>query len=113
MAQSPPIACSLEREELPGRARLMAELGRELTGVEAEGRHALLRFPSDRMEDVEAFVEEESRCCPFFAFQVSREGTTARLDVDAPEGAEWAVRGLVAGFVAGWGGLVSSSRVTG
>jgi hypothetical protein len=106
MPETMPIACSLDQSELSGRARSMAELGESLLAVEADGRHASLRFPTDRHQELEDFVRAESRCCPFFAFELTVEQQTARLRVGAPEGGEWAVRGLVAGFVAGWGGLV-------
>lgn len=106
MTEPPPIACSLEEAELPDRARQMAELGHELLEVEAKGRRALLTFPVEQREAVEEFVKGESACCPFFDFTLSEEPVGATLGVGVPEGGEWAVRGLVAGFVAGWGGLV-------
>jgi hypothetical protein len=95
----------LTSPRLPGRAKAISALGENLVAVEAEGRSARLRFAADR-ERVEQFVRDESRCCPFFEFEVaSRDGETT-LSVGGPENAEWAVRGLVAGFVAGWEGLV-------
>ena len=105
MPQTIPIACSLDQAELPGRAKLMQELGGTLTAVEANGLRASLTFRCDRSR-VEDFVAAESGCCPFFEFEVAEAGETTSLSVGAPEGGEWAVRGLVAGFVAGWGELV-------
>jgi hypothetical protein len=101
-----PIACSLERAEMEGRAKLMAALGQDLEAVEAEAHEANLHFSADRREELEEFVLAESRCCPFFTLAVIDEPDRVRLDVSAPATGAWAVRGLVAGFVAGWEGLV-------
>jgi hypothetical protein len=105
MAQSIPIACTLDQAGLPARASLMEELGRALVAVDAEGLRASLRFEAERAR-LDEFVGAESACCSFFEFEVTADAAATTLRVGAPEGAEWAVRGLVAGFVAGWGGLV-------
>lgn len=105
MSATTPIACSLDRSELSDRARSMAVLGESLLAVEADGRHASLCFPATRHLELEELVRAESRCCPFFSFELTAAQQTVRLEVGAPEGGEWAVRGLVAGFVAGWGDL--------
>ena len=99
------IACSLDEAQLPDRAAAMARLGTSLVAVQADGRRAELGFATDR-ERVDEFVRAESGCCPFFEFDVANGGGETTLRVGAPEGGEWAVRSLVAGFVAGWGGLV-------
>lgn len=101
-----PIACSLDQAQLPERGAQMAQLGQSLTAVSAEGRSARLRFPLDRRAEVEAFVAAESACCPFFSFDQTELDDEIELAVSAPADGEWAVRGLVAGFVAGWGSLV-------
>ncbi len=100
-----PIACSLDQAELPERGAQMAQLGQTLTAVHAEGLAARLSFPLDQRAEVEAFVAAESRCCPFFEFEQAHRDGELELAVSAPEDGEWAVRGLVAGFVAGRGGL--------
>jgi len=97
-----PIACSLEHADLAERGRQMAQLGQTLTSVQAWGLSARLRFPHEQRAEVEAFVAAESSCCPFFAFDQSERGDEIELAVSAPRDGEWAVRGLVAGFVAGW-----------
>lgn len=101
-----PIACSLDQAQLPERGAQMAHLGQSLTAVHAEGRSARLRFPIDMRAEVEGFVAAESACCPFFSFEQRRLDDEIELAVSAPADGEWAVRGLVAGFVAGWGSLV-------
>ena len=106
MPSTIPIACSLDRAELPERGAQMAQLGQTLTAVQAEGRSASLRFPLDQRSSVDAFIAAESTCCPFFTFEQTQRDGELELAVSAPEGGEWAVRGMVAGFVAGWDGLV-------
>jgi hypothetical protein len=101
-----PIACSLDQGQLPERRAELAALGKTLTAVDAEGVHARLRFPADQREALEQFVEAESSCCPFFEFDLVEDDGSVELSVAAPDDGEWAVRGLVAGFIAGWGGLV-------
>lgn len=105
MPQAIPIACSLDEEQRPDRAARMAELGAHLVAVQAAGSTAELSFEADR-ERVDRFVRDESSCCPFFEFTISEAGSATTLRVGGPPDGEWAVRGLVAGFVAAWGGLV-------
>jgi hypothetical protein len=101
-----PIACSLDQADRPERSAQMADLGKSLSAVFSEGRNARLRFPLHQRVALEAFVAAESSCCPFFSFEQTRVADEVELAVSAPDDGEWAVRGLVAGFVAGWGGLV-------
>jgi hypothetical protein len=100
------IACSLAGAELPDRADWMRGLGQSLVGVVADRGTARLRFESEKSEELAEFVRAESGCCGFFEFGLATENGTSELSVTAPQSAAWAVRGLVAGFVAGWGGLV-------
>lgn len=96
-----PIACSLSADELTDRITHLRTLGERLEAVEAAGARATFRFGGDR-DPVDAFVELEQRCCPFFEFEVQAEGELVRLDVGAPDGAEPFVRSLVAACVGGW-----------
>ena len=100
------IACSLQADELEDRGEWMRELGGSLVGIAADRGSARLRFDSTREGALEEFVAAESGCCSFFDFSLATENGTTELSIEAPEDAAWAVRGLVAGFVAGWGGLV-------
>ena len=105
MSHAVPIACSLPAAERPDRGALMADLGaRSLTGVRSQQLEATLRFANDEetRASVRSFVDAESECCPFFEFELRADDGAHTLDVRAPEGGEWAIRGLVAGFVAGW-----------
>ena len=106
MPENIPIACSLDAADLQGRATRMAELGGSLLAVHVEGLGARLRFPVERRAEVDAFIAGESKCCPFFAFDTALIDGEVELSVTAPDDAEWAVKGLVAGFVAGWDSLV-------
>ncbi len=106
MPETIPIACSLDQADLPDRGRQMAELGGTMTAIQAEGSLAELRFPASQREPIEDFIRVESSCCPFFEFSLAESGGDLRLTVGAPADGKWAVRGLVAGFVAGWDGLV-------
>lgn len=106
MPRPTPIACSLGESQKIGRTKLTAQLGERMLAVEAGGQRAVLRFPAERRESIEGFVRSESACCPFFAFDVVQSDGLVELRVSAPAGGEWAVRGLVAGFVAGWRALV-------
>ena len=97
-----PLACSLYQAGLSERRAQMATLGQPLTAVQAQGLTARLRFPIDQRAEVEVFVAAESGCCPFFTFRQTTLGEELELTIGAPAGGEWAVRGLVAGLVAGW-----------
>lgn len=102
----PPIACSLSAEAVPDRAAWMREIGQDLQAIAADRARATLSFSAERREELEEFVRAESGCCSFFDFELTAEADVARLSITAPEDAHWAVRGLVAGFVAAWGDLV-------
>ncbi len=110
MPQTIPIACSLDQTELGNRAQLMRELGGSLVAVGAEATTATLRFAGGKVR-LEEFVQAESACCPFFEFELTEKAETTTLRIGAPEGGDVAVRALVAGFVAGWGGLLPAQRV--
>ena len=100
-----PIACSLTPEEMPDRMNGAKQLGREsLLDVSTLGRRAELRFKGDAQtrEGIDAFIAAESKCCPFFSFEVSDEADSTVLAIEAPEDATWAVRGVVGGIVSGW-----------
>jgi hypothetical protein len=97
------IACSLEQAEFSERGTQMAALGQTMVAVSVQRSEARLRFPLDRGPQIDALVAAESRCCPFFCFERRRFADEIELRVSAPADGAWAVRGLVAGFVAGWG----------
>lgn len=69
-----------------------------LLAASVEGRRAELRFRRSARADVAAIVAAEAECCAFLAMDMRNEGDDLVLTVDAPEGAEAVVDGLVAAF---------------
>ena len=105
MTESPHVACSLTNEELSSRADPAAVLGRSgLIEVSASGSTAVLMFKSPDVDraSIDEFVDAESKCCPFFSFDVEESSDTIRLRIEAPEEGAPLTRGLVAGFTDGW-----------
>src|SRR5688572_281127 len=44
------------------------------------------RFPIEALEQLERFISNERKCCPFLAFQMHSTGSEAWLDITGPEG---------------------------
>lgn len=106
MAETPPIACTLDAEERPMREREISSLGSDgLLTVERAERSATLRFrPDPGIRDrVEAIAAAEGRCCAFLAFDVRDERDATVLTIGAPEGGEPIMRELVSAFGRGPG----------
>ena len=101
-----PIACTLSEADLPQRLAAARTLGADaLTGVEASGCHARLRFNGER-ERLEKLVAAETQCCSFLEFELEQSDEVIELTIHAPEGAGPVLQSLVAAIVAGWeGGL--------
>jgi len=106
MSPRTPIACNLEKAERPVRAEALAALGGRLVAIDAKGRRATLEFEPGAEEEIAELVEAEARCCPFFEFEQETAADAAVLRIGVPHGGEWALRGVVAGFAAGWRALV-------
>lgn len=101
MSPEPPVACSLSATELPLRLAEMATLGRAaLVAAVADATRAELRFAASHgvHDRVSAIVAAESRCCAFLTMRVTDEHDAIVLTIDAPEGAQGIVAGLVAAF---------------
>lgn len=104
MAETPPIACTLDAEEKPMREREISRLGSDgLLTVERAERSATLRFrPDPGIRDrVEAIAAAEGRCCAFLAFDVTAERDATVLTIDAPGGGESIMQELVSAFEGG------------
>jgi hypothetical protein len=54
-----------------------------------------LVFPAEATQAVQAFVVEESRCCPFFSFEIDQG---LRLGIRTPPGGEAMLEALQAAF---------------
>jgi MerR family copper efflux transcriptional regulator len=101
MAQDLPIACSLDRHELPERLSQMSALGKDaLVSIAPDGS---LRFRDDEgiRSRLQALVDAESRCCPFLDFDLREGAGELALTVNGPDEAAPVVRELVAAFGAG------------
>lgn len=104
MADTPPIACTLDADERLEREREIGSLGSEgLLTVERSERSATLRFrPDPGIRDrVEALAAAEGRCCAFLDFDVTVERDATVLTIDAPEGGEPIMQELVSAFEGG------------
>ena len=100
------IACGLDAGDRAARMAAARELGgHALVDLEVSERRALLRFHGE-LEGVDALVAAERACCAFFEFTTTRNGEQTELEIRAPEGGESILRGLVAGIVAGWEGVL-------
>ncbi len=85
------IACSLNTAEL-------AERREQMRRVALIGARVQLRFPAAARAEVEDIVEAESRCCPFLTMQLADDGGEVVLAVEAPQGAELVLAGMVEAF---------------
>jgi len=101
MSAEPPVVCSLTADELPLRLAEMTELGRAaLVDAVAQPTRAELRFADGAgvRDRVSAIAAAESRCCAFLTMRVTDEPGAVVLTIEAPEGAQSIVAGLVAAF---------------
>jgi len=90
-----PIACDLNVFDSAEREEHATQLRRLLSSaesIESRGNQRCLRFPYDRalFVDVATWVADESRCCPFFGFNLRLDPSARsfQLEIDAPAGAQ-------------------------
>lgn len=105
MPEPPVVACSLTQDQMKSRTDVAARIGRAgLLEVSTSGCRADFVFagPDVARSDIDEFVDAESKCCPFFKFEVKSEGVDIHLRIEAPEDGAPLTRGLVAGFTDGW-----------
>jgi hypothetical protein len=57
-----------------------------------------LVFPAEATQAVQAFVVEESRCCPFFSFEIDQIDQELCLGIRTPPGGEAILEALQAAF---------------
>ena len=98
------LSCSLDASEAQKRLAEMAALGRSsLIASEIRGAQAVLRFSAepevrDRLGQI---VAGERKCCGFLTFTLTDDGgIELALTIDAPAGAEPALRDLADAFAA-------------
>jgi hypothetical protein len=86
-----PMACSLDAGEMPKLLAAMTEIGRaDLLSAKVDGMRAELQFSSGEQtaSRLETIVAAEGECCPFLTLELTDEGDSLRLTIDAPEGGE-------------------------
>lgn len=99
MATELPIACSLTAAQLPERIAEMRELGRHsLRALTTGANRAELRFATQARERLGELVAAERECCGFMSFELEESRGEVVLRIEAPEGAEPVLEGLVAAF---------------
>jgi hypothetical protein len=103
MPTDPPIACTLSAAELPERFARMRAVGKaSLLTAEATASRAILRFApgAGTRGRLEAIVAAEAECCAFLELGLAQDSESLVLTIDAPEGAEAVMLGIV-GAVSG------------
>ncbi len=103
MTATPPIACTLEPGEKPGRRAEVVSLGRDaLLAVESGNRVVTLQFvdTEEHTAQLDSFVAAESACCAFLDFERWSADGRQLLRIEAPEGGELMLDEIVAAFQA-------------
>jgi hypothetical protein len=92
------FACTIDPVGLKQRVDQLDSLVPQVLGLRRDGLTLTLAFPAEAAQDVQAFVVEESRCCPFFAFEIDEIGQGLRLGIRTPPGGEAMLEALQAAF---------------
>ncbi len=92
------FACTIDPAGLRQRVNQLGSLAPQVQGLRRDGLTLALAFPAAAAQDVQAFVVEESRCCPFFSFEVDETGQGLRLAIRTPPGGEAMLDALQAAF---------------
>lgn len=104
MTDAEEYVCTLTTDEAPARAVQIRRLAAGLVSRRRHGREVAVRFAPELAPVVREFVRDESRCCDFFAFDVTAYDDAVELRVRAPVGAEALLDGLYEVFDPGSGG---------
>jgi hypothetical protein len=92
------FACTIDPAGLKQRVNQLDSLVPQVLGLRRDGLTLALVFPGEAAEDVQAFVAEESKCCPFFSFQIGQIDHGLRLGIRTPPGGEVMLEALQAAF---------------
>jgi len=92
------FACTIDPAGLKQRVNQLDSLAPQVQGLRRDGLNLALAFPAQAAQDVQAFVVEESRCCPFFSFEVDETDQGLRLAIRTPPGGEAMLDALQAAF---------------
>jgi hypothetical protein len=92
------FACTIDPAGRGQRVEQLDSLVPQVLALRRDGLTLALEFPAEAAQDVRAFVVEESRCCPFFAFGVDEIDQGLRLAIRTPPGGEAMLDALHAAF---------------
>jgi hypothetical protein len=80
------FACTIDPAGLMRRAGQLDALVPRVSSLRRDGLTLTLVFRPEAAQDVQAFVVEESECCPFFSFEVDEIDQGLRLTTRTPPG---------------------------
>jgi hypothetical protein len=103
------FACTIDPAGLRQRADQLDALVPQVSRLRRDGLTLALVLPAEAARDVQAFVVGESRCCPFFSFEVDEIDQGLRLAIRTPPGGAAMLDALQAAF-AGDGTKLRDSR---
>ena len=92
------FACTIDPAGLKQRVNQLDTLSPQVLGLRRDGLTLALTFPVEAAHDIQAFVAEESKCCPFFLFEVDELDQGVRLAIRTPPGGEAMLDALHAAF---------------
>lgn len=94
----PPIACTLEVDQMPGRLREWEKLLAHVGAREAIGGGLRLELDATaEIDQLARLVGSEQACCSFFAFSITVDGRGIGLEVRAPADAQPVLAALFGG----------------
>jgi hypothetical protein len=92
------FACTVDPAGLRQRVNQLDSLVPQVLGLRRDGLTLALAFPAEAAQDVQAFVAEESKCCPFFSFEIDEIDQGLRLGIRTPPGGAAMLEALQAAF---------------
>jgi hypothetical protein len=92
------FACTIDPAGLRQRVNQLDSLVPRVFALRRDGLTLALEFPAEAAQDVQAFVVEESRCCPFFSFEIDEIDQGLRLEIRTPPGGAAMLDALQAAF---------------
>jgi MerR family transcriptional regulator, copper efflux regulator len=92
------FACTIDPAGLKQRVNQLDSLVPRVLGRRRDGLTLRLEFPAETAHEVRAFVVEESRCCPFFSFEIDEISHGLRLGIQTPPGGEAMLDALQTAF---------------
>ena len=100
MTEAPPIACTLEGNDLTLRLAEIHTLNeRSLISHDLVGAALHLVYHVDALVEVRRIVALEQRCCAFLDFAIEAPPAEVRLTITAPSGSDEASGWLFAQFL--------------